>query len=135
MLSENPQRESTERSLMSDDEYRLAEADRRIVLVALKEHCRFRRWVLHAVHVRKTHVHLVVAANENVEAVLGQLKAYASRALNRAEGIKRKRWSHRGSTRYLWSAKAVDDTVGYVVGQDGVPMTVYVNPRRWQEGF
>ena len=120
---------------MSSGKYCLAQPERRIVLRALGEHCRFRGWVLHAAHVRKTHVHLVVASPEKAECILGQLKAHASRVLNQAEGFKRKRWSYHGSTRYLWSARAVDDAVAYVVEQQGAPMTIYVNPRRWQEGI
>ena len=135
LLSQDPRRESKERGLMSDPGYCLAETDRRIVLSVLKEHCRFRGWVLHAAYVRRTHVHLVVASEEKAESILGQLKSYASRALNRADGVRRKRWSNHGSTRYLWSARAVDDAVGYVVAQEGAPMAVYVNPRRWREGF
>ena len=57
-----------------------------------------------------------------------QLKAFASRALNRSGKQCRKRWSRHGSTKYLWGPSSVDAAVDYVVQQQGPPMAVYLNP-------
>lgn len=101
---------------------------RRLVLAAIREHCDYRGWVLHAAHVRSNHAHLVVSADETPELILGQVKAYASRALNRAQGQRQPRWSYHGSTRYLWEPKHVAMAVDYVACQQGYPMALYVRP-------
>jgi REP element-mobilizing transposase RayT len=97
-----------------------------VVLTALRQHCQYREWMLHAAHVRSNHVHVVVTAPLAPEPILGQLKAYASRALNKAQGQQHRRWSYHGSTRYLWEPLQVAAAVDYVVAQQGFPMAVYV---------
>lgn len=80
-----------------------------------------------AVHVRRKHIHIVVAAPETPEKVLNHFKSYASRALNQAaiDGGKRIRWTHHGSTRYLWKPQQVRAAVEYVVYGQGRPMAVW----------
>lgn len=89
--------------------------------------------MLHAAHVRQDHVHVVLAGEGPPERMLGKLKAYGSRALNRAFGLRKRRWSRHGSTRWLWAPQQVDDAVHYVVNEQGEPGGSYVNPRRWDE--
>jgi REP element-mobilizing transposase RayT len=105
---------------------RLDRNERSVVLTALQQHCDYRQWVLHAAHVRSNHVHVVVTAPLAPELILGQLKAYAARALNEGEGRRVKPWSYHGSTRYLWEPLQVLAAVDYVVSQQGPPMAVYV---------
>ena len=57
---------------------------RTLGLESLQEVCSYREWGLLAAHVRLSHVHLVVVAEDSPERVLKDAKAYASRALNRA---------------------------------------------------
>ena len=104
---------------------RLDRDERKIVLAALRQHCDYRNWILHAAHVRSSHVHVVVTASLAPEVILGQLKAYAARALNKAHGQRLRRWSHHGSTRYLWEPLQVAAAVDYVVCQQGLPMALY----------
>lgn len=73
-------------------------------------------------------MHVVVTACLAPERILGELKAYASRALNEARGHHAKRWSHHGSTRYLWEARHVAAAVNYAACQQGFPMALYVSP-------
>jgi len=71
------------------------------VLEALREVCAVRNWQLLAVHVRRTHVHCVVDGIDCPNRAIADFKAYASRALNRIEGY-RKRWARQRSTlRYV----------------------------------
>jgi REP element-mobilizing transposase RayT len=72
-----------------------------VVEQTIHAHCRIRRWTLHAVNVRSNHVHLVVTADRAGRDVMKQLKAWCSRRLSDAEGIK----SHavaRGAGRRRW---------------------------------
>jgi hypothetical protein len=80
--------------------YQLDEARRKIVLAAIIDQARYRGWTPLAVHVRSTHVHVVLQADLPPERVLNILKSYASRALGLG-GTDRKRWTRHGSTRYL----------------------------------
>jgi len=79
------------------------------------------------VHVRPTHVHVVVRAERTPERVMNAFKAYASHEMN-ARGLdnpERKRWTRHGSTRYLWKRENVEAAVDYVVQNQGNPMAVF----------
>jgi hypothetical protein len=96
------------------------------VLAAIRETCAFRGWTLLAAQVRNTHAHMVVDGIAETSAALRDFKAYASRALNR-DGVRR-RWARGGNVRLLRDARAVRETVHYVVERQGTPMAVYVAP-------
>lgn len=91
------------------------------VAAQVRRHCAFRAWTLFAQAVRSTHVHVVVGALVPPEKVMGELKAWCTRAL-RENGFcasDRRVWSRHGSTRYLWEAPHVIEAMGYVMfGQD-----------------
>lgn len=120
----------TDQRQMKQAPYKLDRERREIVLWALQQHCVHRNWRLLAAHVRSTHVHIVVAAEQAPERILTEVKAYASRALGRFgfENRSRKRWAYHGSTRYLWKPKHVAAAIEYVVHAQGEPMAVW-----WQE--
>jgi REP element-mobilizing transposase RayT len=107
--------------------FEMDHGQRAIVLKAIGEVCRYRRWHLLAAHVRSNHVHSVVEAGVAPEAVMNAFKSYASRALNlHAPGDHgRLRWARHGSTRYLWSAERVAAAVRYVLDQQGDSMAWY----------
>ena len=91
---------------------------RGIVAEVITAHCRHRRWELHAVNVRTNHVHVVVACGDVApERVLGQLKAWSTRALREAARVaaEARVWIHHGSTRYLWTEETVRAAVAYVL--------------------
>jgi len=81
----------------------LGAAERSCVGAAARQVCRGRRWDLHAINVRTSHVHAVISAAEPPEAVMHALKAAASGQLRR-EGLiapGQKVWARHGSTRYV----------------------------------
>jgi REP element-mobilizing transposase RayT len=97
---------------------------RTAVQAAIVEVCTYRGWILAALHVRTTHVHVVVAAQAPPEKVLNDFKAYATRRLRReklAEASLRV-WAGHGSTRYVWNDKQLDEVVDYVVNRQGAPL-------------
>jgi REP element-mobilizing transposase RayT len=115
--------------LMKQESYCLDGVRRGAVLEGLKELCLRRGWILLAAHVRTNHVHAVLEADRPPEQVMGALKAYASRALNRLhlEGKDRRRWAHHGSTRYLWTKEETAAAIRYVVEGQGTPMAVFIH--------
>jgi hypothetical protein len=78
-----------------------------------------------AVHVRTTHVHVVIAADASPERIMHDLKSYASRALNRIQ----QNWARHGSTRYLYSRETITNAVRYALEKQGEPMSTFLwNP-------
>jgi hypothetical protein len=80
---------SYEHGLLKSPCGRLDVPERTLVLKVIKNVCSHEEWITHAIHVRTNHVHLVVAAEINPAALMGKLKAYASRALNSKAVTKR----------------------------------------------
>ena len=96
-------------------------------MATIIDQARYRGWTLLAVHVRTTHVHVVLQAELPPERVMNILKSYASRALNQLgfDGTDRKRWTRHGSTRYLWRDDDVIQAIAYVVHKQGEPLEVF----------
>jgi REP element-mobilizing transposase RayT len=112
---------------MEQAAYVLNSQRRRTVLDAIRQVCAHREWTLIAAHVRTNHVHVVLDASITPEAVMHDLKAYASRLLNEGEDIQTKRWTRHGSTQYLWKKEDVEGAVRYVVEGQGDAMAAYLN--------
>jgi REP element-mobilizing transposase RayT len=120
-------RAAAERKLMDQAPYDMDEIRRGAVMVAIREVCVHRGWVLLAAHVRSSHVHAVVGAEAPPERVMSDFKTYASRRLNemRVDEPGRKRWTRHGSTRWLWKPQHVSAAIQYVVGEQGDAMAVF----------
>ncbi len=118
---------------MAEQPVKLSAPERHVVLSELRRTCEHHGWVLHAAHVRSTHVHAVVTAPVQPENILRDLKAYSSRALNDRFGPNPKRWARHGSKIPLWNPHRLERAVDYVVRGQGEPMALYVNPNRWPE--
>lgn len=58
------------------------------------------------------------------------VKVQASRALDQmgVDSVGRRRWTHHGSTRYLWNPDQVGSAIHYVVREQGIPMAVWEDP-------
>jgi REP element-mobilizing transposase RayT len=118
-----------EKENMKQEQYIIDNARARIVLDSIIKTSIHRKWNLLAVHVRSTHVHVVIQALTTPEKVMNDFKSYASRALNKAgfENADRKRWTRHGSTRYLWKTEELANIIQYVLHEQGAPMVVYEN--------
>jgi len=127
LLDSDPRRVSRELRLMDQLPYLLDGNRRTAVLEALRDVCAHRGWCLLAAHVRTTHVHAVVEAEDRPEKIMNDLKAYASRHLTRLgfDPSNRKRWARHGSTRWLWNEESVSAAVRCVVAAQGDPMAVF----------
>lgn len=124
-LAPNPRLHSADRSRLQSPPVTLPEPTLRLVLESLRQTCRFRGWLLVAAHVRTNHVHVIVASEGPAEPILRDLKSYASRRLNEAEGARGPRWTRGGSTRSLPTRRAIESAVRYVLDGQGVAMAVY----------
>jgi REP element-mobilizing transposase RayT len=124
----DPERAFIERTHLREPANTIPAEQREIVLQSIREVCTHRGWTLHAVHVRSTHVHVVVDGEVRPEAMMNAFKAYASRALNHSgvDGGSTTRWARHGSTRWLWDKIHVNAAVEYVVKGQGEPMAVFV---------
>ena len=133
LLAPNKGREQIVRSLMAEEALVLGAAERETTLDEIRRTCDFREWTLHTAHVRTTHFHVIVTAGPPPEKVMGELKAYVSRALNEQFGYRKHRWARHASTAWLWDDARVGRAMDYVVLSQGKPMALYVNPTIWPE--
>ena len=114
------EREQGERETMSQPPYVLSAAEREIVCKAI-------------VHVRSTHVHVVVRTEEREPGrTMSDLKARASRDLNRAgfDDAQRRRWARHGSTQHLFQEDKVNEAIHYTLDEQGERMAWYAKEPR-----
>ena len=132
LLSPNPLRVVSEKKRAKQKPYRMDAHIRSLVLQAIQEVCSHRGWTLFAAQVRNQHIHLVVAAEDDPEKILHDVKAYTSRVLNLAGlgDTSKHKWTRHGSTRYLWKPEQVGAAIHYVVLEQGEPMAVWEHPER-----
>ena len=132
VLPADPVRFAQEQARMREPAYVLDEPRRAVVVRAIIEIVRRKGWLLHAVHVRSNHIHVVLTASGAPERVMNDLKTAASRRLNKAfpDEHGRTRWTRHGSTRYLWTESAVAQKVRYVLDEQGDPMACFPEPSR-----
>lgn len=128
-LPADPEREQVANHNLKHEPFRMTREHAQSVLEAIIQTCKHREWILHAIHVRVTHVHVVVSSIQRAEKVMNDLKAYATRALRDQQLVssEMKVWSRHGSTRYLWSEDQVAEKVAYTLHEQGNPIA------RWPE--
>jgi REP element-mobilizing transposase RayT len=99
------------------------------LLDQFQETARYRSWLLTAAAIMRNHVHLVVGVpgDPDPSDLLGDLKSYGSRALNRRWGKPASGtwWTEAGSKRKLPNEAAVLGAIQYVRGQAN-PLVVSV---------
>jgi REP element-mobilizing transposase RayT len=92
------------------------------LLAQFHETATIRKWQLLAVAIMANHVHLVVRADEGTDPtkILGDFKAYGSRALNRRWGKPASDtwWTSKGSKRRLPGDEPLRAAIRYVINQE-----------------
>jgi REP element-mobilizing transposase RayT len=83
----DPKREQDARERMVDSAVVLTPDQRALVEETIRDHCRIRCWLLHAVSARTNHIHVVVTADRDPDDVMDQLKAWCSRKLSDQTGL------------------------------------------------
>lgn len=125
-IGDRPVLEDASRAQMKHPEVLLDGLMRATVETAIREHCEFKSWTLHALNVRTNHVHVVVSArDEPPDAVLRQFKSWATRKVRDSGllGPDVRPWARGGSKRYAWSEADLAEVVDYVLFQQGDPLT------------
>ena len=99
--------------------------DREAVRDEIVRTCEHRQWRLIALQVRTEHVHAVVQA-EGVPAsrVIGEWKAYSTRALKQRWTTRQHFWTTGGDSRTVPGA-GLTQIIRYVLEEQGEPMTTY----------
>lgn len=113
--------ENLRRNQLAEEPLLLDAAMRGAVEHSLQQHAEYREWFLHSWNVRTNHVHVVVAAVIEPGKMMGQFKAYASRALREAGiiGDRKRVWTPRGSKKWLFTDEHVRDCCNYVIFGEG----------------
>lgn len=103
-----------------------------VLLAQFLETAEYRQWTVEAVAILYNHCHLVVTVpgDPDPTTVLGDFKAYGSRALNRLFGKPRSDtwWTCGGSKRKLPDDRAVRSGIAYVLYRQYNPLLT------WQQG-
>jgi valyl-tRNA synthetase len=102
--------------------YSLASSEeRKAVQEAISEVCEHRGWRLLVMHVRTTHVHIVLEADALPEKVMNDFKSYATRKLRERGMVSpdARLWTRHGSTRYLNYPKSIEAARNYIVDEQG----------------
>ncbi len=84
-----PEQERDARRRMMESAVVLTDDQRAIVERTIRDHCRIRGWLLHAVNARSNHVHVVVTIDRDPDEAMNQFKAWCSRKLSDAAGLVR----------------------------------------------
>jgi hypothetical protein len=117
-------RERQARERMVAESVTFTEDQRRIIEQTIRDHCRIRCWMLHAVNARNTHIHVVVTADRHPDEVMDQFKAWCSRKRSDAAGLteplakkagRRKWFTEHGSTKWIDTEQYLAEAVHYVL--------------------
>jgi REP element-mobilizing transposase RayT len=100
------------------------------VLDAILEHCRTSDYSLLAVHVRETHVHLVVSHTDNPYRLCAALKCHTARRLRQTASVPEGRpvWADYRNIRRLPTRESILNALEYVVEKQGRPMALWRIP-------
>jgi REP element-mobilizing transposase RayT len=106
-------------SLLAREPFVLSNEGRVVVEQAIRDHCAHRGWVIHALNVRTTHVHVVVncSGSHTPEEAMAQFKSWCTRRLIAANLAERGRrlWTDHGSTRWVNTPHSLAQAIEYVM--------------------
>lgn len=104
-----------------------------VVDATIREVTNHRRWTLHSLNVRTTHVHMVVTApGYTPERAMNDFKSYATRRMVEARVLpaNTKAWCRHGSTKYIDTPESFGLAMRYVVDEQGTPLPMSC-PEGW----
>jgi REP element-mobilizing transposase RayT len=105
--------------------FEMNKQERSIVLKAILEVCKTRRWLGYAVHVRRNHVHAVIGGKSEPGRMMNDLKSYATRAIKKhfdQDAETKRFWTRHGSTKYIWTQEMLASVMNYVKDEQGETM-------------
>jgi REP element-mobilizing transposase RayT len=103
---------------------------RREVLAAIHHHARTKDYALLAVHVRETHVHVLVSCRQNPFHLCAAWKALSARRLRESGLVPASHpvWADYRNVRRLRSRDSICRAMNYVVNKQGPPMELWQVP-------
>jgi REP element-mobilizing transposase RayT len=116
----NPAVAHADRDRMKYDPVYLTEEQRSTVRDAVLDVARRYHWHIHTEAANTDHIHVVITAKREGEALRDALKAVACKALNKKFG-KREWWAEKGSAKYIWDEAYLQNAIEYVGKQDTLP--------------
>jgi REP element-mobilizing transposase RayT len=126
-----PRLESAAKKVLKSPPIRLRVEHAEVLRDQFFETASFRGWHLLAVAIMSNHFHVVIGAAEETdpEKLLGDLKSYGSRILNRRWGKPASDtwWTSSGSKRHLNDETSLIAAVRYVEHQE-FPLVVWISP-------
>jgi REP element-mobilizing transposase RayT len=120
----DPLREEEARALMAEPAVTLTPDQRDLVEQTIRDHCRIRNWLLHAVNARTNHIHVVVTADRDPEDVRDQFKAWCAQKLSDQAGLVRpvarkagrRRWfTEGGDIEGIEDEEYLENAIRYVI--------------------
>jgi REP element-mobilizing transposase RayT len=120
MVPPDPARVEMIRDRLVETPFTMNASARAIVERAIRDDCVHRNWRLLALHVGVTHIHVVVdACGVAPEQMVQRLKSWATRRLKESglTGSRRRFWTNQASTRWLWNADDIAESVDYVTNR------------------
>jgi REP element-mobilizing transposase RayT len=124
----DPDRERAAGERMAEAAVLLDPGQRDAVAQTIREHCRIRGWLLHAVNVRSNHVHVVVTCACAGEQARDQFKLWTSRRLSDLARLtapvahkagRRHWWTEGGDCRPIDDEQYLANAIDYVVNRQG----------------
>jgi REP element-mobilizing transposase RayT len=97
------------------------------LLLQVQETTTYRQWLLCGIGIMATHLHVLlgVSGDPAPEKLLGDLKAYGSRRLNREWGVRQGGWwTDSGSTRKLDNSASIPAVMHYIRQQEN-PLLIW----------
>jgi REP element-mobilizing transposase RayT len=126
--SPNPVLEQRSREAMAELSVQLAPEQRTVVEQTIRDHCRIRSWILHAINIRSNHVHLIVTCNNDGAKARDELKLWTSRRLSDLAGLttivahkagRRHWWTEGGDARAIHDDDYLNNAINYVTNMQG----------------
>jgi REP element-mobilizing transposase RayT len=124
LVPPNKTRRHYEQRRLRHDSIVLGAAARAVVQRTMSEVAEHRGWAVHAINVRRNHVHIVVSSDRSAERIMNDLKSWSTRRLIEAGIVApgTRVWVRHGSTRYLWKPREVEAACQYVVEGQGADL-------------
>ncbi len=126
-----PQLNESARDSLLGDPIWLEEQQAIELLAQFHETCNHRKWLLAAVAIMRAHIHVLlgVPGDPKPDSLLGGLKAYGSRELNRLYGVPASGtwWTESGSKKRKRDLPAILNAVDYIAKQEN-PLVIWINP-------
>ncbi len=116
----NPTMQHADHDRMKYDPVYLTEEQRLTVRAAIIDVAHRYNWHIHANAANTDHIHFVITADREGEALRDALKAVACKVLNKKFG-RCEWWAEKGSAKYIWDDAYLRAAIEYVKKQDTLP--------------